>query len=150
MRIKKTLANMVRGSVLGIGVGYIIAVNISSATGSFAPAPASLVDEVGMLQASQMLLGYGAILGAVFAGTRFVFEKPDWSLFKATLVYFTVNLAVMLFAGSRMQWFVLTLSSVAAFLGIYIAIFFAIWIVMYNIKKKEAMRLNEGLKDRVG
>ena len=144
MKLGKTINVIIDGCFIGIGIGFSIAVGISSFCGGFQPGPLELISKVGSLRAAQMLLFYSALIGFSFGiSGKLIWEKENWSLLISTVMYFAINLAVMLLAGIRMCWFSITLESIAIFIAIYVVIFFIIWGIFYRINKKEAQRLNE-------
>ncbi len=143
MKIRETIGRILAGGLLGIGIGYSIAVVFSSIYGEFSPAPPQLIEQVGSLKAAQLLLMYSALIGMVFAGMQFVWEKENWSLFKSTVIYFTVNLASMSFAGYQLYWFPHILSGYISYIIIYVVVFTIMWFIFYMKAKKEVAAMNE-------
>ncbi|WP_027107283.1 DUF3021 domain-containing protein [Ligilactobacillus ceti] len=140
-RIRKILV----GALMGVGIGYIIALCFSVKWGAFSPAPLVLVEKVGNIKAAEMLALYSGLVGAVFAGTKFIWDIEKWSLVKSSFVYFTINLLVMSCAGYRLYWFSHNIKNYFSFLSVYIVIFIAIWVVTYFKNKKNVKELNDKL-----
>ena len=147
MKIYNEIISIIKGALMGVGIGYIIAMcfSLSIKDGVFYPAPLEVLDSMDNINAALMLAGYSALVGATFSGLRFVWNIERWSLLKSSLVYFTVNLVVMTFSGYKMYWFSHNLKSYIFYLGMYIFIFAVIWIICYNLAKKSANELNEKL-----
>lgn len=140
-RIRKILV----GALMGIGIAYIIALCFSIKWGEFSPAPLELIEEVGNIKAAEMLALYSGLVGAVFTGTKFIWNIEKWSLLKTSFVYFTINFFVMSFAGYKLYWFSHNIKDYILFLAEYMVIFMAIWLVIYFKNKKSVKELNDKL-----
>lgn len=141
-RVVKILA----GALMGVGIAYIIALCFSIKGGTFSPAPLVLIEKVGNIKAAEMLALYSGLVGAMFVGTRFVWDIERWSLLKRTFVYFIINFLVLSFAGYRLYWFSHNVKDYVSFLTVNVVIFMAIWAVNYFRNKKNVKELNDKLK----
>lgn len=139
------IRRIIVGALMGVGIAYIIALCFSMKWGTFSPAPFELIKRVGNIRAAEMLAIYSGLVGAVFVGTKFIWDIESWSLLKSSFLYFTINLLVISFAGYRLYWFSHTIGNYILFLNVYVTIFTSIWIVSYFKSKKNVRRLNEKL-----
>ncbi len=146
MKANKFLKDIFKSGCLGISIGYCISVLISSFMGSFSIATPILISKVGELRAAQMLVAYSFLIGASFKALSFIWKKENLSLWMATLIYFTLNFIVILFAGYKMCWFRKNEMSFLLYFAIYTVIFIIIWLIYYIIAKKNVRDLNESLK----
>lgn len=146
MNGSKVLVNTLVGVLIGIGIGYMMNVGMCASTGHYMAGVPELVSKVGDLRAAQMLLFYSGLIGAVFGGMRFVWEREDWSLLKRTAIYFVVNLSVMLFSAYQMCWIGNSVWSLVVFIAMFVAIFIVCWFIFHAIAKKRIQELNAGLK----
>ncbi len=145
MKLRHLMYRIFNGLLVGIGIGYTMAVIFSTIYGNFLPTPPTLVEKVGMLGAAQMNLVLSAFLGIIFSCTALVWDREDWSIFKKTLIYFSVNIITTGFAGYQMYWFPHSISGIIQFFIIFIVIFLIIWLIFHTIARIEANDLNKSL-----
>ena len=147
MNRNKMLVNTLVGILVGIGIGYMMNVGMSCSTVHYLAGVPELVSKVGDLRAAQMLLFYSGLIGASFGLMMCVWEREEWSLLKRTIIYFVVNLSVMLVSAYQMCWIGKSALSLVVFIAIFIVIFAVCWLVSYAIAKKGTRQLNTGLKN---
>ena len=147
MNSNKMLVNTLVGILVGIGIGYMMNVGMSCPTGHYLAGVPELISKVGDLRAAQMLLFYSGLIGASFGLMMFVWEREEWSLLKRTVIYFVVNLIVMVVSAYQMCWIGKSVWSLVVFIAMFIAIFTVCWFVSYAIAKKRTQQLNAGLKN---
>ncbi len=135
------------GGLMGIGIGYIITVCFSIKFGIFLPAPKSLVDDVGTLNASIMLLVYSTLIGASFKASEFIWHIRTLNLMFKSLLYYMINLIIMIFASCKMHWINMSLSELISFVLVFSVIFMSIWIINYIKIKKNIEKLNKNIRN---
>lgn len=100
------------------------------------------------LAAVSIQLVCSLFLGGLFGGASVIWKREDWSLSMQTLVYLGICTAGMLPVAWICGWMDLSLSGILAFLGLYLLIFAAIWILEYCRIRKSILEINEGLRRR--
>lgn len=145
MTVKNTICKMLYGAVIGIAIGFIMTVGNSTLATNYLPGPPELVNQVGMLTAAQMVLGYSALLGVIFSLSSLVFEKK-WSLMMRTAVYYMVNLIGMSVVGYQLYFFSHNAISYLIYLLIYSGIFIIIWLMKYLYIQKSIKQMNQKIK----
>ncbi len=139
------IRNALTGALIMVGVTYLITVFISTSYGEFLPAPPELIKEIGMLSAAQSLAIYSAISGAVFGGSRFIWQIEKWRLVKRTIVYFVINFPLAIFASYKMHWLDLSFKGVLEYSVVFTTIFMVIWLYNYFMARRNALLLNQKL-----
>ncbi|MGY3723821.1 Protein of unknown function [Granulicatella balaenopterae] len=145
MTVKNIICKIIQGAVIGIAIGFIMSVGNSTLATNYLPGPPELVNQVGMLTAAQMVLGYSALLGMIFSLSSLVWQQKS-SLMMRTIVYYLVNLIGMSVVGYRLYFFSHNAISYLIFLLIYSGIFIIIWLMKYLYIQKSITQMNQKIK----
>lgn len=76
---------------------------------------------------------------------RMTEELDSWSIAAQSAAYFAVGALAMLPAAWIARWMEHSLGGFAAYLGIYCAIFVAVWLLQYLGLRARLRRINSGL-----
>lgn len=146
---KKTVCRGALGFPLGVCIGYVISIGMSLvlATGKYIPCVPALISQFGSeLAAVVFQAALCGILGAAFAAASVIWEMEKWSIAKQTGINFLVTSLAMLPIAYFTQWMEHSLLGFLEYFGIFLVMFFVIWVVMYFVWKNKIKRLNARIK----
>ena len=143
---KKIIKRGLFGFPVGIAIGFVITIIISVCIGdgSFYPVTLKLIETMGnevnavILQA--VLCG---IMGTGFAMASVIWELESWSLAKQSGIYFLIACIIMLPIAYIANWMEHSIGGFLSYVGIFVAIFFAVWFAQYLIWKGKIKKINE-------
>ena len=92
----------------------------------------------------QILLG--GIPGAIAMGTVVIYDIEEWSLLRATVTHFLISMGVIILACFVLNWFPPWSTPFWMMLGIELAGYILIWLIVYGRYKAEVRKLNELLE----
>ena len=136
------------GFIVGALVEFIIVAMINTGYGEFSLIAGNLSERYGDAVAIILQIMLPGLMGGINFATTFVYNDDRFNIVTATLTHASVVLITILSVGSFMEWFELTVASVAIFLALMIAIYFMIWFLMYSKSKAEIKEINEALERR--
>ena len=148
---KKAFCRALIGMPIGLAISTVITIIISlfKADGQYYPVVPALVADCGSEINAVLVQALCSLLyGAIFAGASVIFET-DWSLTKMTVVHLIVIAIAVLPIAYFMQWMKHSLGGFLTYIGIFLAIYAAIWIVEYNRMRKGVNDLNRKMKENV-
>lgn len=142
---KQALLRGLLGFPLGIALNCILAVIISVIIGDghFYPCVPTLVESVGSeIWAVTIQVALSGLLGASFAAASVIWEIEDWSIAKQTATYFFVTAIAMLPIAYLTEWMEHTLIGFLIYFGVFLVIFFVIWLFQYFYWIRKIRALN--------
>ena len=98
-------------------------------------------------------LAMSGVLGAVNMGSATIYSLEHWGVLRCTATHFLIAMSCLCLIGFSMGWFSLSDPVTPWMLGISVAAYFVIWLVMYLRGKRQIRQINEALKtwkDRQG
>ena len=134
------------GLPVGIAMGYIITLIISACIGdgSFYPVAPELVRKMSNeLDAAILQTVLCAILGVGFAAASVIWELDSWSLAKQSGVYFLVIGIILLPIAYVTNWMQHSVVGFLSYIGIFVGIFFAVWLSQYLCWKQRIKKMND-------
>ena len=137
------------GLPVGIAMGYIITLIISACIGdgSFYPVAPELVRKMSNeLDAAILQTVLCAILGVGFAAASVIWELDSWSLAKQSGVYFLAIGVILLPIAYVTNWMQHSVVGFLSYLGIFVGIFFAVWLSQYLCWKQRIKKLNDRVR----
>lgn len=147
---KKVIARTLLGFPLGVFIGYTITILISliNGTGAYLPAVPQLALQMGS-QLGAVVLQYAlaGVLGAACAGGSCVWEMPDWSLLKQTIVHFLILTTSMFPIAWFTWWMPHTVAGALLYIGIFVALYLIIFAIMYFFWKSKIKRMNNCIRE---
>ena len=147
----KALRRALIGMPIGLLISTVITIIISLCKGDghyYAVVPTLIEDCGSEINAVLIQFICSLLYGAVFAGATVIWET-DWSLTKMTIVHLLVVALITLPIAYFMQWMKHSLGGFLTYIGIFLAIYAAIWIVEYNRMRKGVNDLNRKMKENV-
>ena len=147
---KKLIGRGLIGFPVGIAIGYVITVVISICIGDgfFHPVNPELVNKMGSeLNAILIQTGLSGIMGTGFAMASVIWEIDSWSLVKQSGVYFAIACVIMFPISYFANWMPHSTGGILSYVGIFVAIFLAAWVIQYSVWKRKITKMNEGIKD---
>lgn len=142
----KKLMKILAGALIGIGIGSLVECVLTVVHGTLiigTPRFLAAHDSVVFVRAVQTLLYAG--FGIVSELTSSLYDRDGESLLKKTTVHILVIFLYFLATGWYLKWFT-NLYAVLASAAIFFVIYALIWIIIYNVEKKEIDAVNEKLK----
>ncbi len=139
------------GFPLGMAIGYTISIifSLAFAKGYYGAVHPQLIEtfgnEINAVVVQAILWG---LSGFIFAGFSVIWEKDNWSLFKQTIIVFSVYLLTTMVVGYILKWFEISLFQIIIFIMIFIFVFFVIWILVYLKTKKVVENFNDKIKNQ--
>lgn len=145
---KKMLKLGLLGFVIGVFIAYAITIVISAIVGggNFSPVSPALREICNTEMDAVMLQFFlSGIMGAIFAEASLVFEGKRLGLTLQTIIHFLIISTTWCVVSYTCRWWVRF--GLLAYLGIFVAIYFAIWLPCYIINLQEVKKINQRLKD---
>jgi len=139
------------GFPLGITIGYIITIILSlyRGNGVYSPCTPELVTTMGTeIKAVLLQTLLSGILGTSFSACSVIWETDNWSIAKQTFIYFSITAFVMLPVAYLTNWMPHSLVGFLSYFGVFIAIFFIIWIIQYFIWMKKIKQINAQISEK--
>lgn len=148
---KKVIIRTLLGFPLGVFIGYTVTILISivGGDGAYWAVVPQLADQVGSVIGA-VLLQYllSGILGAACAGGSCVWEAPNWSLLKQTIVHYIIIAGSMFPIAWFAWWMPHTLMGALAYIGIFMAIYAVIFVVMFLVLRRKVKKMDNCLKEK--
>lgn len=149
---KRIIGRGLLGLVIGIAVGFIIALLLSVyiGDGTFYPVRPELTQSMGNeLNAVIAQTILCALLGAGFGMASVIWEIDAWSIARQTGVYFAIACAIMFPVAYFANWMEHSLGGVLSFVLIFVLIFFLAWIIQYALWKNRIKKINAGIHPKL-
>ena len=147
---KKLILRGLLGMPIGISIGLIITIIISAFAGNgefYAVTPeltAAMGNELNAVILQTVLCG---IMGIGFAMASVIWEIDSWSLAKQSGIYFAIACVIMFPISYFANWMPHSTAGILSYVGIFVAIFLAAWVIQYSVWKRKITKMNEGIKD---
>lgn len=149
MNIKKeALKRGVFGFPIGITIGYIMTIvsSLIFGKGQYYSVTPILIDTMGSeINAVVMQAFLSGLLGACFSASSVIWDIEDWNIVKQTATYFFVTSLFMMPIAYFMNWMPHSKKGFIIYFGIFVIIFFVIWIAQYFIWKNQIEKMNSKL-----
>ena len=145
---KEILKRCLLGAPLGLAISTIITILISLFVGDgqyYAVVPALISEMGGELNAVILQAVLSMIYGAAWAGASVVWDAEKWSLLKMTLVHLLITSLATFPIAYFARWMPHNAAGVLLYIGIFIAIYAAIWFSQYAAMKKRIAAMNQKL-----
>lgn len=147
--LKKVLVNSLLGIVVGTFIGLMISIIFSylSGTGYYYPSTPAFVHQFDN-QATAMLVAMGlwSCMGAVASVLGLIFDGPDWSITKMTVVHcllcYISFVSIAILAG----WIGVHWIQIGIFTIIYIIIYVIIWFATMTSTRKQIEKMNQTIE----
>ena len=136
------------GAPLGLAISTLITILISLGVGDgqyHAVVPALTSEMGGELSAVILQAALSMIYGAAWAGASVVWDAEKWSLLKMTLVHLAVTSLATFPIAYFARWMPHNTAGILLYIGIFIAIYAAIWFSQYTAMKKKIRAMNDKL-----
>ena len=149
---KKIIIRGLLGLPIGIAVGFIFSLIISIFIGNdvFYPVSPTLIKTVGNeLDAVILQTSLCSLIGIGFSAASVIWEIDTWSLAKQSGIYFLIISIIMFPSAYFANWMEHTLVGFLSYAGIFIAIFFVVWISIYLSCKHKINKMNTAINNRV-
>ena len=146
---KEILKRCLFGAPVGLAIGTIVTIFISLSVGDgkfYAVVPTLITDMGSEINAVILQTVLSMVYGAAWAGASTVWDAEGWSLLKMTLVYLAITSVATFPIAYFARWMPHTLAGVLLYVGIFLAIFFGIWISQYSAMKKRVQQMNERIQ----
>lgn len=146
---EKIMKRMWIGLPVGIAIGYIIALIISACIGdgTFYSVTSELAEKMGNeLNAVILQTVLCGVLGAGFAAASVIWEMDSWSLAKQSGVYFLVIGIILLPIAYVTNWMQHTVVGFLSYIGIFVGIFFAVWLSQYLYWKQRIKKMSDRVR----
>lgn len=145
---KKILLRCLLGAPLGLAISTIITIFISYAMGDgsyYAVVPELVRDCGSEINAVALQAVCSLLYGAAWAGASLIWEADGWSLLKMTVTHLLICSLATFPVAYLMRWMDHSLSGIALYFGIFLAIYAVIWITQYSAMKRKIDELNSSL-----
>lgn len=142
---KQIIKRGVFGFPVGIAIGYVITVIVSTfvGDGNFYPVTPELVSAMGgELNAVILQTVLCGVMGAGFAAASVIWELDSWSLAKQSGIYFLIACVLMLPIAYAANWMEHSVGGILSYIGIFIAIFISVWLAQYLSWKRKIKKMN--------
>lgn len=146
---KKIMQRIWIGLPVGIAIGHIITLIISSCIGDgiFYPVTPELARKMGNeLNAVILQTVLCGVLGAGFAAASVIWELDSWSLAKQSGVYFLVIGIILLPIAYIANWMQHSVAGFLSYIGIFVGIFIAVWLSQYLRWRPRIKKLNDRVR----
>ena len=146
---KKVLHRCLFGAPVGLAVSTAITIVISLIIGDgryYAVVPEAVSDYGTEIRAVLVQAVFSLLYGAAFGGASVIWET-DWSLLRMTLTHLAVCSAAAFPIAYAMRWMEHSAGGVLQYIGIFIAVYLIIWIVLYGGIKRKIRAMNKRVKE---
>ena len=136
------------GAPLGLAISTVITIliSLSMGDGQYHAVVPALTSEMGSeLSAVILQAVLSMIYGAAWAGASLVWDAEKWSLLKMTLVHLIITSLATFPIAYFARWMPHNTAGILLYIGIFIAIYAAIWFSQYAAMKKKIRAMNEKL-----
>lgn len=151
---KKLILRGIMGFPQGIAIGFVITILISTCVGDdiYYPVTPELMETMGSeLNAVILQTLLCGIMGTGFAMASVIWEMDSWSLARQSGIYFSAVCILMLPIAYVTNWMQHTVGGVLAYIGVFAAIFLAVWLIQYFAWKRKIRKMNDRIqKDSCG
>lgn len=145
---KKLILRGALGFPLGISVSHLITILLSLiwADGYYSPCVPELIQAMGNEIKAILLQAFlSGLLGTGFGAASVIWDIEHWSLVKQTGIYFGIVSLIMLPTAYCLYWTAHSAAGILSYFGIFILIFFLIWIIEWIAGKRLVRKMNAGL-----
>ncbi len=146
---KELLKRMLLGAPLGLAISTVITIAISLTVGDgqyYAVVPSLARDMGSEINAMLLQAGLSMVYGAAWAGASVIWDAEKWSLLKMTLVHLIVTSLATFPIAFFARWMPHSTTGILIYIGIFVAIYAAIWFSQYTAMKKRIAAMNEKLQ----
>lgn len=146
---KKIFSVCALGAVFGIVISTVIGIIISwcIGDGSFYACVPSLAEKCGSeIGAVTVQTVFSAIYGAAMAGASLVWQKESWSILRQTLSHLAIISLTTFPVAWFLDWMGHSLGGVLVYFGIFLAVYFIIWLVQYLAMRSRIKKMNRYIK----
>lgn len=147
---KQIIFRMLIGFPLGIMISNIITIIVSYSIGKgqYYPVVPSLIQQIGNETTAVVVqLVLSGIYGAIWAGSSVIWEIEDWSLLKMTVTHFLINSVATFPVAYYTHWMEHNLAGIAAYFGIFIAIYAGIWVGLFGVWNRRVKQINTKIQE---
>ena len=148
---RKVISRCLIGMIMGVGISTIITIAISITAGDgkfYAVVPQLIQDCNSEIGAVTLQAICSMLYGAAWAGASLVWECENWSILKQTLIHFAICSLATFPTAYFMRWMEHTPAGILSYFGIFIAVYAAIWAVMFLYIKRRILQMNERLLEK--
>ncbi|MDE7337171.1 MAG: DUF3021 domain-containing protein [Clostridia bacterium] len=145
---KQLILRSLLGAPIGLAVTTVITIIISLCTGhgEYYPAPHELIDLFGSPMKAVLLQTVCALIyGAIWGGASVIWRMEEWSLLKQTLIHLAIILPTSLAISLLLYWMPRHIYGALSFCAMFIGIYVVIWFSMYMSIRNKIKKLNAGI-----
>ena len=133
---------------LTICTAISILISVSIGDGSYYPVVPELAADCGSeLNAVLLQTACALLYGAAWAGASVIWQQENWSLLRQTLVHMAVCSAATFPVAYFLRWMEHSAVGILSYYGIFLAIYFLIWLLQYLAMKRRVEQLNRGVRE---
>jgi cation transport ATPase len=148
---KQWILRSMLGAPLGLAIGYVISIIVSLVIGdgSFHAAHPQLAAALGgELKAVIVQAVVLMVYGGIWAGASTIFEQDEWSILRQTVTHLAVTSLATLPVAYTMRWMERSPKGIALYFGIFLVIYFVIWLGQYLAVRKRLAAINERVQEK--
>lgn len=148
MKIKVFLRGLL-GIPTGITIGYLMTIIYSIAWGKSTYSPC-VTPELCQLMGNELnavilQTGLYALLGISYSASSVIWEIESWGITKQTIIYFFIASCTMMPVAYFTYWMEHSLTGFLTYFGIFVFIFFIIWLSLYLVMLHLVKTMNKKL-----
>lgn len=136
---------MLTGALIGVSISFIFTIIISLifGDGNYYPVMPELIDSCGNEINAVILQTLCSMLyGGIWAGGTVIWEQEQWSLLRQTLLHLVICSAATFPIAYCMHWMSHSAAGIFFYIGVFIIIYFAIWLLQYWSIKRRIRQIN--------
>lgn len=138
------------GAPVGLALSTLITIAISLFTGdgNYYPATPELIADCGSeLNAVAVQALFSLLYGALLAGASVIWQHERWSILRQTATHLAVCSLATFPAAYFMRWMQHSTAGILTYFGIFIAIYAAVWLIIYLNTRRRIRRINARLRN---
>lgn len=142
---KKVVIRCFIGAPIGLAISTIITIAISLIVGDgrfYAVVPEMIADCGTEINAVLLQAICSLLYGAAWAGASIIWEMDHWSILRQTTTHFIICSLCTFPIAYFMRWMNHSILGILSYFGIFIAIYFIIWMSQYMAVKKRIQQIN--------
>lgn len=147
---KQALLRGILGFPLGLALGQLITIAGSAVAGygTYSPVVPEFAAEMGgELAAVALQTLLCGLMGAAFGAGSVIWQLESWSIAGQSAAYFAIGAAAMLPTAYVARWMERSPAGIAAYFGIYAAVFLCVWLGQYLSLRARLHGVNKRLEE---
>lgn len=147
---KRIMLRCLAGAPMGLALSTMITIVISFTVGDgrfYAVVPELAADCGTEINAVLLQAICSLLYGAAWAGASVIWEIEQWSMLRQTTIHLIVGSLATFPIAYFMRWMDHSILGILAYFGIFLGIYFVIWVSQYYATKRRIQQINDKMRN---